>query len=113
MLHLLRNTLAPFASFFAVPRRTRNCRSGQAMTAVISANLQGVADLVLRQAQRQGYILPRQVRQVLAEAGVPESLWKDVLTAARPGLTYRKGRYYYTVPVSARVRQEQAQQHDI
>jgi hypothetical protein len=83
------------------------------MTAVISTNLQGVTDLVLRQAQRQGYILPRQVRTVLAEAGLPETLWKDVLIVARPALTYRKGRYYYTVPVSARVRQEQAQQQDI
>lgn len=80
---------------------------------MISTNLQGVADLVVRQAQRQGYIVPRQVRTVLTEAGVSESLWKDVLAVARPSLAFRKGRYYYTAPVSDRVRQEQAQQNQI
>ncbi len=77
---------------------------------MISTNLQGVAELVIRQAQRQGFILPRQVRTVLSEAGVSESLWKDVLAVARPALAYRKGRYYYTAPVSERVRREQSQQ---
>jgi hypothetical protein len=32
---------------------------------------------------------------------------------ARPSLRYRQGRYYYTAPVSARVRQEQTRQRDI
>lgn len=77
---------------------------------MILTNLQGAAELVVRQAQRHGYILPRQVRNVLNEAGLCQSLWKDVLAVARPSLTYRKGRYYYTTPVSDRVRQEQAQQ---
>jgi hypothetical protein len=77
---------------------------------MISTNLQGAAELVIRQAQRQGYILPRQVRMVLNGAGVCESLWKDVLAVARPALAYRKGRYYYIAPVSDRVRQEQARQ---
>lgn len=80
---------------------------------MISTNLQGVAELVIRQAQRQGYILPRQVRTVLSGAGVCESLWKDVLAVARSSLVYRKGRYYYTAPVSDRVRQEQVQQRGI
>lgn len=77
---------------------------------MISTDLHGVAELVLRQAQRQGYIVPRQVRTVLSGAGVSEALWKDVLAVARPSLTYRNGRYYYSTPVSERVRQEQAQQ---
>lgn len=80
---------------------------------MISTNLQGVAELVIRQAQRQGFILPRQVRAVLSEAGVSTTLWKDVLAVARPSLAYRKGRYYYTAPVSERVRREQTQQQDI
>jgi hypothetical protein len=80
---------------------------------MISTNLQGVAELVIRQAQRQGFILPRQVREVLSEAGVSTSLWKDVLAVARPSLAYRKGRYYYTAPVSDRVRHEQLQQRAI
>jgi hypothetical protein len=80
---------------------------------VITTNLQGIADLVIRQAQRQGYVLPRQVRAVLTGVGVDESLWKDVLAVARSALTYRKGRYYYTAPVSDRVRHEQSRQRDV
>jgi SOS response regulatory protein OraA/RecX len=80
---------------------------------MISMNLQGVAELVVRQAQRNGYVVPRQVRTVLNEAGLDESMWKDVLAVASPSLTCRKGRYYYTAPVSDRVRQELEQQNGI
>jgi hypothetical protein len=80
---------------------------------MISTSLQGVAELVIRQAQRHGYIVPRQVRTVLSGAGVSETLWKDVLAVARPSLTYRNGRYYYSTPVSDRVRKERAQQQGV
>ena len=80
---------------------------------MISVNLQGMAELVVRQAQRNGYILARQVRTILNEAGVCESMWKDVLAVAGAALTFRKGRYYYTAPVSDRVRQEQALQTNV
>jgi PilZ domain len=80
---------------------------------MISMNLHGVAELVIRQAQRQGFILPRDIKTVLSEAGLSEALWKDVLAVARPALAYRKGRYYYTAPVSDRVLKEQSQQRGI
>ena len=80
---------------------------------MISTNLQGVAELVIRRAQRQGFVVPREVRQELTGAGIPQTLWKDVLALARPSLSYRHGRYYYDSPVSARVRAEQSQQRDI
>jgi hypothetical protein len=80
---------------------------------MISTNLQGVAELVIRRAQRQGFIVPREVREVLTGAGVSEALWKDVVAVARPSLSYRRGRYYYTPPVTDRVRQEQSHQHAI
>jgi hypothetical protein len=80
---------------------------------MISVNLQGVAALVIRQAQRQGFILPGEIRAVLNEAGVSEALWKDVVSVARPALTYHEGRYYYSAPVSDRVRLEQFQQANI
>lgn len=80
---------------------------------MISTNLQGVAELVMRRAQRQGFIVPREVREELVHAGVPDSMWKDVVALARPALSYRNGRYYYRPPVSARVREEQLQQRDI
>jgi len=77
---------------------------------MISTNLQGIAELVIRRAQRQGYVIPREVREELASAGVPDTLWKDVVALARPILYHRKGRYYYEEPVSEPVRQEQLQQ---
>jgi len=80
---------------------------------MISTNLQGIAELVIRQAQRQGYILPREIRSILSGAGMSEALWKDVVAVARSALVYRKGRYYYTAPVSGRVRKERSQQADI
>lgn len=80
---------------------------------MISTNLQGVAELVIRRAQRQGFIVPREVREELTRAGVPESLWKDVVAVARPALTYRRGRYYYQPPVSARVREQESQQRAV
>jgi hypothetical protein len=81
--------------------------------AMISTNLQGVAELVVRRAQRQGFVVPREVREVLSEAGMPESLWKDVLAAARPSLSCRHGRYYYAPQVSERVRAEQNNQRNV
>jgi len=80
---------------------------------MISNNLQGVAEFVVRRAQRQGFVVQREVREELANANLPETLWKDVLALARASLTYRRGRYYYTAPVSERVREEQSHQRDI
>jgi hypothetical protein len=76
-------------------------------------NLQDVADQIVRRAQGQGYVLPREVREELILANLSESLWKDVLALARSSLSYRRGRYYYTAPVSDRVRAEQSQQQEI
>lgn len=80
---------------------------------MISANLQGVAELVIRRAQRQGFVVPREVREELTRVGVPETLWKDVVAVARPALTYRRGRYYYQPPVSARVQEQESQQRAV
>ena len=63
-----------------------------------STDLQGIANTVVRRAQRQGFVLPREVRQELAQAGAPDTMWKDVLALARSSLSYRKGRYYYVPP---------------
>src|SRR5579883_1480614 len=81
--------------------------------AMISANLQGIAELVVRRAQRQGYVIPREVREELTHAGLSEDLWKEVVAVARPALRYRQGRFYYHTPVSARLREEQSQQRDV
>ena len=60
---------------------------------MISTSLRGAAELVTRRARRQGYIVPQEVREELAHAGVPEDLWKDVVALARPSLSYRRGKY--------------------
>jgi hypothetical protein len=75
-----------------------------------AANLKSVAEQVVRRAQRQGYVVPREVREELTRAGASDDLWKDVVALARPSLTLRRGRYYFSAPVSDRVRQEQSQQ---
>jgi hypothetical protein len=80
---------------------------------MIASNLQSVADRVVRRAKRQGYVVPSDIRDELSQAGLPDTLWKDVAALAGPSLTYRRGRYYFEAPVSARVRQEQVQQRDI
>ncbi|HYT92636.1 MAG TPA: PilZ domain-containing protein [Gemmataceae bacterium] len=76
-------------------------------------DLQPVADIVVRRAQRQGYVIPREVRAELTEVGLPEAHWKDVLALARGALHYRQGRYYYLDTVSPRVQQEQSRQQAI
>src|SRR5262249_31256514 len=71
------------------------------------------AEQVIRRAERQGYVLPGEVREELTQAGLPDSFWKDVLALARASLTYRRGKYYYTAPVSERVRPQPSQQRGI
>ncbi len=78
-----------------------------------TTQLQTVAERVAGRARRQGFVLACEVREELAQAGIAETLWKDVLALARASLTYRRGRYYYASPVSARVQAEQSQQRDI
>lgn len=75
-----------------------------------AVNLKNVAAQVVRRAQRQGYVVPREVREELTQAGASHDLWKDVVALARPSLTLRRNRYYFSAPVSDRVRQEQSQQ---
>jgi PilZ domain len=69
-----------------------------------------VVDTVLRRAQRQGYVVPRDVREELTRAGMPELEWKDILHAARESLHYRQGRYYFIEVISPRLYEQQSQQ---
>jgi hypothetical protein len=62
-------------------------------------DLRGITSAVIRRAERQGYVVPREVRAALASAGLPEGHWKDVVAQARESLTYRHGRYYYINPL--------------
>src|SRR5207249_4270952 len=70
-------------------------------------DLQEVAQAVSRRAQRQGFVVPREVREELQQHGVDAARWKEVLGLARPALHYRQGRYYYLHAGSARVQEEE------
>ena len=72
-------------------------------------DLQNIADAVVQRAEKQGFILPRQVREQLVEAGLSGALWKDVVALARPSLRYHGGRYYHAASVSERMLREQDQ----
>jgi hypothetical protein len=68
-----------------------------------------VVDTVLRRAQRQGYVVPRDVREELTQAGLPDAQWKEILDAARESLHYRQGRYYFIESISPRLHEQQSQ----
>jgi hypothetical protein len=80
---------------------------------MVGAGLEEVANEVVRRARRQGYVVPREVREELARVGVDDELWKDVVALARPSLSLRNGRYYYESPMSPRVRRERTLQQDV
>lgn len=77
---------------------------------MIDTPLRGVADSVIRRAQRQGYVVPRDVREELSQAGLPVEQWREVLGLARESLHYRQGRYYSIQAISPRLHEQQSQQ---
>ncbi len=70
-------------------------------------DLQGIAEHVINRARVQGFVVPREIRAALAEAGWPETQWKDVLALAQAFLHYRHGRYYYISVANVRPRNDQ------
>ena len=65
--------------------------------------LQQVAEAVIRRAQRQGYVVPSEVRSELRLAGLEEARWKDAVELGRASLIYKQGRYYHKAAVSPRL----------
>jgi hypothetical protein len=62
-------------------------------------DLRGITSAVIRRAERQGYVVPREIRAELTGAGLPEAQWKEVVALARHSLSLRNGRYYYINPL--------------
>ncbi len=75
--------------------------------------LQQIADAIVRQAQRQGFVVASAIRTELKLAGLPEEQWKEVAALAKDSLNYRQGRYYHLSTVSPRLQKEQDQQRVI
>ncbi|HEV2949915.1 MAG TPA: PilZ domain-containing protein [Gemmataceae bacterium] len=72
-------------------------------------NLQGIAEEVVQRARGQGFVVRREIREALAQAGLPETHWKDVLALAQAFLHHRHGRYYYVSVVNSRPRTDRQQ----
>ncbi len=75
--------------------------------------LQEVADAIVRLAQRQGFVVVRDIRTELKLASLPEDEWKAVAALAKASLNYRQGRYYHLSAVSPRLQKEHEQQRVI
>ncbi|MFO0926565.1 MAG: PilZ domain-containing protein [Gemmataceae bacterium] len=103
---------SPAGDTLSTPEAGHAGRLGGSASMTVN-NLQGVAEAVVRRAERQGYVVARDVREELTTAGLDDGLWKEVLALARPSLTVRRNRYYYSAPVSTRVRAAQSTQRDI
>src|SRR5262245_44321633 len=92
-----------------VPNRGR----ARDMSTMTATDVQGVVQLVTRRAQRQGYVVSREVREELTQAGLDGTRWKEVVTLAGAALRYQRGRYYYSTPVTPRVQAEQSHQRAV
>lgn len=66
--------------------------------------LEKVVRAVLCSAQRQEFIVPRQIRDELRRAGLPEHCWKEVIHLAGPSLSCRHSRYYFVPSGPTRMR---------
>lgn len=80
---------------------------------MVLADLQGVAQAVLSRARDKGFVVPRQVREELDQAGMDVARWKEVIELARPSLKYRNGRYYYVSSIKARMRREYTHNREV
>ena len=52
---------------------------------MIATELQEVADAIVRRAERQGFVVPREIREEVALAGLSQTQWKEALDLARHG----------------------------
>ncbi len=97
----------------AFPRDGGSVTYHEAVPEMMTVDLQAVAEAVVRRAERQGFVVPRDIREEVAQAGLPEANWKEVLELARPKLNYRHGRYHHLHAVSERAQQAQSQQQAV
>ena len=79
----------------------------------MSTTITQVAETVSRRAQRQGYVVPKDIRAELRQAGLPEEQWKEIVGHLKQTLNYRQGRYYHVAALSPRLHQEQELQRRI
>jgi hypothetical protein len=76
-------------------------------------DLQEVTNSMVQRAQQRGFVVAREIREALAQAGLPDEQWKEVVNLAGQSLYYRQGRYHFVTTVSPRLRAELNQQDEI
>lgn len=76
------------------------------------STLQDISKKIVALAQSQEFVVPREIREHLAEAGLDEEQWQEVVSLAGAALRYRSGRYYYQ-DGRGRRQQDQEQQKSI
>jgi PilZ domain len=76
---------------------------------MITADMQQVANSLVRRAQRQGWLLPSEIREELVHTRVPKGQWKRIIALSRECLRYRHGRYYFEPRAGARESAERQQ----
>lgn len=80
---------------------------------MVLTELQSVAETVLNRARDQGYVVPREIREELEQAGMSTALWKEVVSLVDKRLNHRSGRYYYVSPMKARLHREVSHHRDV
>lgn len=78
-----------------------------------SAQLLSVAESVLRRAEKQGFVIPLDIRGELLQAGQDESRWKEVVELLRDSLKFRQGRYYFIGEGKEKLTQEKQQRTNV
>jgi hypothetical protein len=63
-----------------------------------------IAQAIVRRAQRDGFIVPTDIRAELTKVGLENGHAQEVLALAKPSLRYRRGRYYYVSAAVGRLR---------
>src|SRR3989442_1698803 len=79
----------------------------------MAKDLNEVASAVVRRAQRQGFVVPRDIKAELSLAGFAEDQWQGGGSPARGSLNYRQGRYYHLSAFRSRLQQDQSQKQQI
>jgi hypothetical protein len=72
----------------------------------MTSDLRDVAQAVLTRAKSQGYVVSREIREELQQAGQSTGRWRDVVREAGGSLSLRHGRYYYVSRIRARMRED-------
>src|SRR5260370_13231622 len=73
-------------------------------------DMRRIVTTVCQRASRQGFVVPQEIRDELAGAGMSEARWTEVVSLAGYMLTQRDGRFYFSAVAAANQREQRRQQ---